>query len=107
MQNKHSNSKPVTLKGFALKYIKDGKLYILGFFIVILIWAVEMSVSPYLLGKIVNITANNAADHNKVINLLLLPAILYVSMSLILNINFRVYNYLSLKLYPQMKYNFN
>ena len=98
----NSTELPKTLSSFVLHYLKNKKIYLLGFFIVSMIWAIEMSLSPYLLGKIINIVAQNNNGHN-IIELVTTPAILYVSISIILNINFRFFNYISLKLYPSIK----
>lgn len=98
----NSNELPKQLSSFVWHYLKNKKMYLLGFFIVSMVWAIEMSLSPYLLGKIINIIANDNTK-DSIIEMVTMPAVLYVSMSIILNINFRFFNYISLRLYPSIK----
>lgn len=91
------------LFSFVWHYLASKKSYLYGFFFVSLLWAIEMSLSPYLLGKIINIVALDSADKQQVLVAITLPAVLYVSMSFIINLNFRFFNYLCLKLFPQIK----
>jgi ABC-type multidrug transport system fused ATPase/permease subunit len=39
---------------FIWYYLKNKKLYLLGFVLVVLVWAIDMSLSPYLLKVIVD-----------------------------------------------------
>jgi ATP-binding cassette subfamily B protein len=100
-----SDTIPSSLKAFTWHYLKDKKLYLFGFFIVSLVWAIEMSLSPYLLGMIINTITNTKESKETIINTLMRPAILYVCMSFLLNLNFRFFGYLCLKLYPTIKAN--
>lgn len=101
--NVENNTLPDKLLPFIWRYLKNRKLYLLGFFIVALIWAIEMSLSPYLLKVIIDAVVQFPQNQTKVISAILIPAILYVLMSIILNITFRVYDYINLRLYPEMK----
>jgi len=94
---------PGRLIPFLWHYLKNRKLYLMGFFFTALIWAIEMSLSPYLLKVIIDAVVQYSKNQTKLISAILIPAILYVLMSIILNITFRVYDYINLRLYPEMK----
>lgn len=93
---------PSTVSKFVWHYVKQRKLVLLGFIFVALFWSFELSFSPYLLGKMIDIVTN-VTDKQSAISLLVLPASLYASMSVLLNIVFRFYNYLTLSFYPKLK----
>lgn len=92
-----------TLATFIWSYLKKKKLYLFFFLFVAVIWSVEMSLRSYLLKIIIDRVSLSSSDSEELLSTLLIPVILYVSMSLILNINFRIYDYASLRLYPKLK----
>lgn len=92
----------ITLLTFIWNYLKKKKLYLFLFLLVAVIWSIEMSLSPYLLKAIIDIVGRSS-NSDELLNNLVIPVILYVLMPLILNINFRIYDYASLKLYPKLK----
>lgn len=94
---------PTKLLPFIWRYLKNRKLYLSVFFFTALIWAIEMSLSPYLLKVIIDDVVQYSQNQAKLIAAILIPAALYVSMSIILNITFRLYDYVNLKLYPAIK----
>lgn len=94
---------PKKLMPFIWRYLKNRKLFLVGFFVIALVWATEMSLSPYLLKMIIDTVVRYSHDQAKLVAGILLPAILYASMSMILNFNFRLYDYLNLRLYPAIK----
>lgn len=102
-QNDTSKHLPNRLTPFIWRYLKNKKLYLAGFFVVALLWAAEMSFSPYLLKVIINSVVQNSQNQAKLIASILIPAILYISMSLVLNLAFRLYDYINLRLYPDIK----
>lgn len=93
----------ITLAQFIWSYLIKKKLYLFLFLFVAIIWSLEMSLSPYLLKIIIDIVSNFSINNDELLSALLMPIILYSSMSLILNINFRIYDYASLRLYPRLK----
>ncbi len=104
MKNNEKKSRlQITLAAFIWSYLKEKKLYLFFFLVVAVIWSVEMSLSPYLLKIIIDRVSLFSSDSEELLTILLIPVILYVSMSLILNINFRIYDYASLRLYPKLK----
>jgi ATP-binding cassette subfamily B protein len=94
---------PKTLLPFIWRYLKDKKLFLAVFFLTGLIWAVEMSLSPYLLKVIIDAVVQNSQDKAKMLAATLIPAILFVLMPVILNFTFCLYNYANLRLYPAIK----
>ena len=86
---------------FIIHYLKQHKLAQIGFFVVAVLWAVELTLSPYLLKRIIDVTVqfsgNEMAQH------ILLPCVLYALMSIFMNINFRFYDYINLRIYPAIK----
>lgn len=94
---------PTTLFAFIWRYLKNKKLFLFGFFITALIWSIDLSLSPYLLKVIIDAVVQHSQDHIKLMSAILFPAILYVSMSLILNLTFRLYDYINLRLFPEIK----
>ncbi len=93
---------PKDLPSFIWHYLKNEKKYLIGFFLIGLIIAAEISVSPYLLKVMIDkvVEYENAAI---LLQAILVPAILYVLMNLILNLSFWFLYYLSLRLYPELK----
>jgi ATP-binding cassette subfamily B protein len=94
---------PNSLMPFIWRYLRRRKLYLAGFFLVSLIWASEMSLSPYLLKVIIDTVIKYSHDHTKMLTAISIPALLYASMSIILNMTFRFYDYINLRLYPEIK----
>ena len=94
---------PNTLGKFVWHYLKPHKWCLVAFVLVAVVWSIDMSVSPYLLKVIINTVSQYAGDKSKAVSLIILPAVLYIVMSIIFHINFRLYDYTSLKLYPAIK----
>lgn len=93
---------PKTLSAFIWHFLKPHKLYLAIIAIVALVWAVELSVSPYLFKLLIDGVSQYSDKPTLLLSAILLPAILYASMSLIININFRVYDYVNMKLFLQL-----
>lgn len=91
------------MPSFIWQYLKNKKLYLAAYLLIALVWASEMSLSPYLLKIIIDVVVQYAQNQAALLKAILLPAVLYISMSIILNINFRLYDYLNLKLNPELK----
>jgi len=92
-----------TLASFIWQHLKTKKLYIFGFVIVGIIWSAELSISPSLLGKIINTVAIESASRDTTIQAILPYVILYISMSIIINLNFRLYDLIAIRLYPHLR----
>ncbi|MBV8802146.1 MAG: ABC transporter ATP-binding protein, partial [Gammaproteobacteria bacterium] len=94
---------PNQLFPFVWHYLKHKKWCLVGFLIVSLVWAINMSVSPYLLKIIIDTVVKYANDQTKLFAAILLPIILYILMTIIVNLTFRLYDYINLQLYPYLK----
>ena len=104
MKKESKNSElQITLSTFVWSYLKKKKLYLYLYLLVTVIWSIEISLSPYLLKIIIDTVSRFSSNSNELIDYLKIPVILYILMSLILNINFRIYDYASLRLYPKLK----
>ena len=87
---------------FIWRYLKNRKLYLFVFFLCALLGAVEMTLSPYLLKVIID-AVSHYPENDKLYNAILIPAIIYISLPMILNICYRFNSYLRLRLYPEIK----
>jgi ATP-binding cassette subfamily B protein len=94
---------PDKLTPFVWRYLKNKKWYLAGFIFTALVWAIEMSLSPYLLKMIIDTVTRKLANQTQMIAALILPATIYASMSIIINLNFRLYDYVNLQLYPYIR----
>ena len=104
MQYLPANKKmPDKLLAFVWSYLKNKKWCLAGFILVSLVWAIEMSLSPYLLKVIIDHVVQYSQDKQKIIPVIIVPASIYVLMTMIINLNFRLYDYINLRLYPYLK----
>ena len=93
---------PTTLFNFIWQYLKNRKIYLTGFLFIGLIWAIEMTLSPYLLKVIIDAAVQYPQNQAKLLAAVLIPAIIYFSMSIIMNLTFRLHDYLNLRLFPEI-----
>lgn len=101
--NLTSNNIPATLLPFVWHYLKHKKWCLVGFLLISIIWAVNMSLSPYLLKVFIDTVIQYSNDQAQLLTHILTPILLYILLTIILNINFRLYDYINLKLYPYLK----
>jgi ATP-binding cassette subfamily B protein len=94
---------PKTVLAFIWHYLRVHPWALFGFIVVSVIWAIELSLSPYLMKVIVDRVIATGSDYNQLIHAVLWPALIYASMALILNLTFRVYDYINLRIYPTIK----
>lgn len=93
---------PTTLFHFIWQYLKNRKIYLAGFLFIGLIWAIEMTLSPYLLKVIIDAAVRYPKNQAELLAAVLTPAIIYFSMSIIMNLAFRLHDYLNLRLFPEI-----
>jgi ATP-binding cassette subfamily B protein len=86
---------------FIIHYLKQHKLAQIGFFVVAVCWAIELTLSPYLLKRIIDVTVQFSGK--EMVAHIVLPCVLYGLMSIFMNINFRLYDYINLRIYPAIK----
>jgi ATP-binding cassette subfamily B protein len=94
---------PEKLLPFILRYLKNKKWQLAGYTVVSLIWAVEFSLSPYLLKVIIDTVIKFPADQTGLLAAISVPVVLYISMPMMLNFGFRLYQYINLHFYPEIK----
>lgn len=86
---------------FIIEAIKPFKSLIIWQFIIAIIWSIDLSLRPYLLKIIINkipgLNSDNINDE------LILPICFYLTMSLIVVIAFRIYDYIWIRLNPGLK----
>lgn len=97
------NTIPTALLPFLWRYLSKNKLYLIGLFFVTIIWAIELSLSPYLLKIIIDIVAKYPHEAAKFMASILLPAGGYIALSIITNLSYQLSYYINLKLYPKIK----
>jgi ATP-binding cassette subfamily B protein len=93
---------PSKLTPFIWHYLKNKKIYLVGFLFIGLIWAIEMTLSPYLLKVIIDGVVKFPENQTKMLAAVLIPAIIYFSMSIVMNLVFRLHDYLNLRLFPEI-----
>jgi ATP-binding cassette subfamily B protein len=93
---------PSKLFPFIWHYLKNRKFYLFAFLMNGLLGAVEVTLSPYLLKVIIDAVAHYP-ESSKILNVILIPAIIYVSLPMVLNISYRYNTYLHLRLLPEIK----
>lgn len=103
MPNSFNDELPSGLTRFLWRYLKEKKWCLAGFLLTALIWAGEMSLSPYLLKVIIDSVVQYSGNQEALIHAILVPACVFVSLSIVLNLAFRLYDYISLTLYPDLK----
>ncbi len=96
---------PKTLNSFIWKYLKNKKWCLFGFFITALSGSIEISLTPYLFKIIIDtvVKYQNSAIQASLINAVLIPVILYISMRVFAGLNYDLYSYTNLRLYPAIK----
>lgn len=88
---------------FVWHYLRQHKLAQFGFFVVAVSWAAEVTITPYWLKRIIDVSTQYHGQD--LIVHILWPCAIYASMSAWMNLNFRLFDYINLKLYPIIKAN--
>lgn len=90
------------LESFIWGYLSNKKLYVAILFLAGVIWSLEIAIKPYLIKWIINSIVDQ--NINSLSNYtLLLPIGIYIALSMVLNLVFRLHDYAGLKLYPELK----
>lgn len=91
----------ISVSSFILKAAKPFRWLIGGQIFVAIIWAIDISLRPYLIKVILDIIAN--APRDNVVHDLSLPCGLYLLVSVIVVIVFAYYDWIAIKLFPGIK----
>ncbi|MCH2038700.1 MAG: hypothetical protein MK137_08940, partial [Rickettsiales bacterium] len=68
-----------------------------------LFWSFAISLQPYLLKDIIDTVVDHGDETDTLIASVFWPAIIYISLFEIININYRLFDYCSLKTFPRLK----
>lgn len=93
----------LSLQHYIWQFIRKERFAMFTFITVALIWSIDLVLSPYLLKIIIDGVSNHPDDVPAFISATLYAAILYTSMSMIINILFRWYNYVWMQFAPRLK----
>lgn len=94
-----TQSFPNTATAFIVQQMKFYKKYCIGFLIVGAVWAVDLSLRPYLIKVMLDRLEQNYAD---VVQYLAVPASCYIGLSFLINGVLRFADYLGVKLFPEL-----
>ena len=89
------------LLNFILNILQPYRLYLLGQVFVRIIWAIDISLRPYLIKLILN--RIQSLQPNTAFELLLWPTVCYIAISVLMLIVFRLHDYIRLKFIPSLK----
>lgn len=94
---------PPTLPQFLWHFTKGHRHYLLGFIIVGIIWAINISLNPYALKLIIDAISESPSETESLFVTVSIPALFYILISIIYICVFRVYDWLAIKTLPKMK----
>ena len=94
---------PHTLPKFLWYFAKKYKLSLLGFVMVAIIWATNLSLIPYALKLIID-RVSSWGGTESLFSAVKFPALLYVGLVSSMWCVFRFYDWLAIKTYPDMQY---
>ena len=91
----------ISIYVFIINIIKPFKWFIVAQLMVGVVWAVDVSLRPYLIKVILNTVA--AVTPSKAFQSLLVPTSLYIVMAVISAVIFRFHEWIALRVYPILK----
>lgn len=94
---------PKNLRSFVWYFLKSHRWALSVFAVVTVVWSIELSLSPYLLKMVIDGVIRTEASPDQMLAVIILPAILYPCMSIIINLNFRMFDYTCLKIFPKIR----
>lgn len=94
---------PKTLPAFFWHCVRPYKWHVAGMVLVAILWALHVSLVPYVLKLLIDGVANYSGDLKQLGHAMLWPAAYYVALSLMIGMTFRFYDYIALKLIPNLK----
>ena len=92
-----------SLWAFIWFYLRNKKIYLASFVLTALMWSVDISLTPYLLKLIIDTVVTFSSNTQALLHALILPASIYALMTVLINLNFRMYDYANLQLYPYLR----
>lgn len=95
-------SVPKTLPKFLWSFVKDYKISFLGCSLVGVFWAINLSLTSYVMKLIID-TVSNAQNSDSLLSFVSYPIALYIGVSCIMGFIFRFHDWIVIKTYPAMK----
>lgn len=96
----NGHQKKYTIYSFFIEYLKPFRWQTIGLFLVGCYWALHVSLQPYVIKLIIDHVSTDPSIAN-----LTTPALFYILLAFGFTLNFRIYDYLCLNFYPQLKAN--
>ena len=96
---------PQTPLRLILTFLKPHRAYFLGLLLISLLWAIDVSLRPYLIKLMLDTLQISQSDSVNLFLALKDPVILYIGLNLFMNLTNRVYDYFSLKIMPAFNKN--
>ncbi|MDR3624791.1 MAG: ABC transporter ATP-binding protein [Chlamydiales bacterium] len=97
------NTLPGKLLPFLWYFSKKHSLHLLGLIFVAIFWAIDLSLSPYMVKLIIDGVSSWEPGVDSLFYTVGMPSIAYVALALFIGIVFRFYDYVMIKLAPIMK----
>lgn len=97
------SSIPNTLTKFFWHFCKRYKANLTGLIAVGVIWAIYVSLSPYLLKLIIDSVSISVADPQELFQKVFFPAVAYVFLGFFIGVTFRLYDWMQIRTFPEMK----
>lgn len=97
------NTLPDKLSTFIWRYLKDQKVCLVGFMVVSMMAAIEISLGPYLLRVMINTVIQYSSDLHKMLAAITVPATIYILLPMVETCELGLHSYISLRLFPAMK----
>lgn len=94
---------PKRLSLFIGSFLNQHKTSLLLILFIVIIAALEISFAPYVLKVIIDKASLSVENASVLLSILLLPACIYVLLTIVHNLNMRAYNYVCLKLLPRLR----
>lgn len=94
---------PRNLISFIVYFLKRHPLAVIGFLIITLAASAEISFSPYVLKMTIDAVSRNGDNTNLLLQAVMLPAIIYVALTIGHNVVMRVFHLISLKFFPKLR----
>lgn len=94
---------PKTLLPFFWHFTKPYKKYVAGMVLVSVLWAMHVSLLPYVLKLLIDTVTNYSGDLQDLKAHVWRPALAYIGLSLMLGLTFRFYDFVVLKFVPNLK----
>lgn len=103
MNHSQLSSIPNTFSSFLWYFSKKYKYCLIGFILIALVWATNLSLIPFALKLIIN-GVSNWNGQGSLFSIMRGPALLYVGLVTLSWTLFRFYDWLTIKTYPSMQY---